>query len=74
MDSSTQKVKPNIFSRFWTNFARHDTFSQSFQMKLKDGMDTLPTVSGLVFSILLSTMMILYTYQKFDVVINKKGD
>ena len=42
-------------------------------MKLKDGMDALPTVSGLICSILLSAMMILYTCQKFDVLINKKG-
>ena len=43
-------------------------------MKIKDGMDVLPTVSGLICSILLSTMIIIYTVQKGDVLFNKKGD
>ena len=52
MQKATKSVKPNVFSRFWTSLLRNDSFGQSFHMKLKDGMDAHPTVSGLICSIL----------------------
>ena len=41
-------------------------------MKLKDGSDTVPTVAGFFFSIFLPFMLISYSYQKFDILLNKK--
>ena len=41
-------------------------------MKLSDGMDALPTVSGLIFTIILASAMILYTNQKFMILVEKK--
>ena len=41
-------------------------------MKLKDGMEALPTVSGLIFTIILTSAMILFTTQKFLILVEKK--
>ena len=41
-------------------------------MKLKDGSDTVPTVAGFFFSIFLSFILISYSYQKFDIMLNNK--
>ena len=41
-------------------------------MKLSNGMDALPTVSGLIFSIMLTSILIVFAYQKFEILMNKK--
>ena len=41
-------------------------------MKLKDGNEAVPTVAGLFFSIFLPVMLLSYSYNKFDILINKK--
>ena len=41
-------------------------------MKLKGGQEAVPTGSGLVCSIVLMAMMLMYTYQKVEILINKK--
>ena len=41
-------------------------------MKLSGGMDALPSVSGLTFSIMFTSILIVYAYQKFEVLMNKK--
>ena len=41
-------------------------------MKFKDGNEAVPTVSGLFFSIILTIFLIGYTWQKVDILINKK--
>ena len=61
-----------MFNRFWTQLVSHDSFGQSFRMKFKDGNDAVPTVSGLIGSILLMIILILYTMQKVEILINKK--
>ena len=49
-----------------------DSFGQSFSMKLHDGVDKLPTLSGLTFSVLLVLIMIGYTFQKIDILQNRR--
>ena len=41
-------------------------------MKLKGGNETVPTGSGLVCSIVMLAMMLMYFYQKVEILINKK--
>ena len=41
-------------------------------MKLSDGMDALPTVSGLIFSIMFTSLLLFYGYQKFEILLNKR--
>ena len=61
-----------MMSRFGSRLVSNDSFGQSFSMKFKDGNQAVPTISGFVFSIILSVILIGYSYQKFDILINKK--
>ena len=47
-------------------------FGQSFSLKFKDGSEAVPTVAGLLVSIILPLMLFSYGYQKFDNFVNKK--
>ena len=64
--------KPNMFSRFMRQLISHDSFGTSFRMKFKGGNETVPTGSGLVCTIALLAMMLMYSYQKVEILINKK--
>ena len=35
-------------------------------------MDTLPTASGLIFSIMFTSLLIVFAYQKVEILMNKK--
>ena len=41
-------------------------------MKLKDGATSVPTIAGLILSILMPILLVGYGVQKFDILINKK--
>ena len=64
-------TKSNGLSRFWTSLVSKDYFGQSFSMKL-GGSVKVPTVTGFLFSIFMPVILLSYSYQKFDTLINKK--
>ena len=74
MVSTTTDIKreQSMIGKLGTRLVSHDSFGQSFNMKLKDGKTKVQTVSGLVFSIILTLTLIMYAYQKADVLIKKK--
>ena len=41
-------------------------------MKLKDGATSVPTIAGLILSILMPILLVGYGVQKFEILINKK--
>ena len=66
-------VKPqSLGGRLFDKVIGLDSFGQSFSMKLHDGMDKLHTLSGLTFSVLLVLIMMGYTFQKIDILQNRR--
>ena len=53
-----------VKKRYW--------FGDSFHMKLDEGDDTKNTFIGGLFSLILSAVVIMFAFQKGDVLVNKK--
>ena len=49
-----------------------DQFGEGFRMKLDASSDDVRTYTGSLCSLLLAFIVLMYTYLKFDVLINKK--
>ena len=59
-------------SKIGNKIRSQDQFGESFHMKLKDGEDVVQTWMGSFCSIFLMAVIILYTIQKVDVLMEKK--
>ena len=55
-----------------TQFKSYDMFSERFRMRLDDGEDHVSSFSGAVCTVLMLLGVVLYTYLKLDVLLNKK--
>lgn len=54
------------------SFKSKDLFSERFRMKLDDGEGSVSTYSGALCSIFIVTLVLLYSYLKTDVLVNRK--
>lgn len=74
MKKSGKSVGPKTAwnRRFCEKALAQDQFSQQFRMKLDLGIEALPSAAGVVFSILLFIVVLGYTAQKCEILINKR--
>ena len=67
---NTTKQQASNFSRFVLGW---DQFQDSFQMQIgTDGMSSLPSVTGLIFTFIMLVITSFYASRKVDQLINRK--
>ena len=66
---STENPIRSVANKFCKGFQNYDMFSQSFAMSLDDGDDRMRTKTGALCSVIVMSIVCLYSYLKVDVLI-----
>ena len=66
---STENPIRSVANKFCKGFQNYDMFSQSFAMSLDDGEDRMRSNTGALCSVIITFIVCLYSYLKFDVLI-----
>ena len=66
---STENPIRSVTDKFCKGFKNYDMFSQSFAMSLDDGDDRMRTKTGALCSVIVMSIVCLYSYLKVDVLI-----
>ena len=67
------KLRQTRLERIGARIRKQDKFGDGFHMKLSDGEDGVTSWMGTLCSIFLVIVLVMYTAQKIQVLVDKKG-